>query len=153
MEYTPLQSAPHYSECAPIVEELGYVLVEIRVARSRGGASVSAVIASKDASVHIGVDDCARVHRALLPKMEELLHDDDVYMELTSPGMERNIRNPAEFALFKGRMLRVWSRDAADWIGGVIADATEQAVTLMQEGGSGRVVPYSDIAKAKFIHN
>mgnify|MGYP002864888761 CR=1 FL=1 len=153
MEYTPLQSIPHYAECAPLVEALGYVLVDIKVVQSRGNINVNVVIAAKDAAVHIGVNDCAKVHRVLLPKIEDVLHTDDVYMELTSPGMERNIKNPAEFALFKGRELRVWSREAADWVGGTIAVATEHSVTLLQEGDTERVIPYSDIAKAKFIHN
>ena len=93
MEYIPLKSMAYYHECAPLVEGLGYILVELKITSSGSTKKISAVIASKDAGVDIGVNDCAKVHHALLPRLEALLGTEDTYMELTSPGMERNIKN------------------------------------------------------------
>ena len=72
-------------------------------------------------------------------------------MELTSPGMERNIKNAAEFPIFKGREVRVWDKNISDWAGGVIVDADEKSVTLEKEGNN-QTFLFENIAKAKFIH-
>ena len=151
MEYIPLKSMAYYDECAPLVEGLGYILVELKITSSGSTKKMSAVIASKDAGVDIGVNDCAKVHHALLPRLEALLGTEDTYMELTSPGMERNIKNAAEFAVFTGREIRVWDKNVTDWVSGVITASDEKSVTLEKDGEK-ITVPFEQIAKAKFIH-
>ena len=151
MEYIPLKSMAYYDECAPLVEGLGYILVELKITSAGSTKKISAVIASKDAGVDIGVNDCAKVHHALLPRLEALLGTEDTYMELTSPGMERNIKNAAEFAVFTGREIRVWDKTVTDWVSGVITASDEKSVTLEKDGEK-ITVPFEQIAKAKFIH-
>ena len=68
LEYEPLEKMPHYSECAPLVEGLGYTLVELHISPAKTVTKITAVIASKDPSVDIGVNDCSKVHHALLPR-------------------------------------------------------------------------------------
>ncbi len=156
MEYIALDSFPHFTECEKIVSELGYHLVELKLGKRGSTVTISATITGNDPTVNIGVNDCSRAHHALLPKLEEILGTDDTYMELTSPGMERNIRNAAEFALFKGRQVRVWDKTVTDWVGGNLLDADTQSVTLEVTQKDGTVTPvtvaYENIAKAKFIH-
>ncbi len=151
MEYISLDSMPYYKDCAPLVEGLGYTLVELHVTPQKGVTRINAVIASKDSSIDIGVNDCSKVHHALLPRLEAILGTEDTYMELTSPGMERNIKNAAEFPIFKGREVRVWDKNISDWAGGVIVDADEKSVTLEKEGNN-QTFLFENIAKAKFIH-
>ncbi|MDE5898324.1 MAG: ribosome maturation factor RimP [Treponemataceae bacterium] len=151
MEYVDLNSAPYYADCAPLVEGMGYSLVELRVCPQGATKKISAVIAPKDPAAGIGVDDCAKVHHALLPRLEALLGTEDTFMELTSPGMERVIKNAAEFALFAGRAVRVWDKDAGGWVCGTIASSDRNAVVLEQDGTQVSV-PYERMAKAKFIH-
>ncbi len=150
MDYIAFESIPHYSECALLVEGLGYRLVELKIVPAKTVTKISAVITSKDPEKNIGVDDCAKVHHALQPRLEALLKTEDTAMELTSPGIDRNIKNAAEFKLFTGRTVRVWSRTVNDWIGGRITGADEKAVTMETESGMKTVV-YDDIAKAKFV--
>ena len=108
MEYTSLDSYQHYSECAELVEGLGYYLVELKISPQRGVTQVQSVVASKDSGENISVNDCAKVHRALLARLEEILGTDNIAMELSAPGMERNIKNAAEFRFFVGRKIRVF---------------------------------------------
>lgn len=152
MDYTSLSTLKHYSDCEPLVSSLGYILVDLKIVPQKTTVHISAVIANKDASSGIGVEDCSKVHHALLPRLEALLGTEDTYMEVTSPGMERNIKNAAEFALFKGREVRVWDKTVSDWVGGVIQDADDKSVTLLCEDGA-KTVAFENIAKAKFIHN
>lgn len=151
MEYKSQDSFPYYRECAPLVEALGYFLVELNILNHKSGVRIYAVIAAKDSAREIGVDDCSKVHHALLPRLEALLGTDDTYMELTSPGMERNIKNAAEFVFFIGREVRVWDKNISDWVGGKITAADDKSVTLEKDDQE-QTFYFENIAKAKFIH-
>lgn len=152
MDYISLEKMPHYSECEPLVDGLGFSLVELKITPQKTITKIEAVIASKDPAVDISVNDCSKVHHALLPRLQAILGTEDTSMELSSPGMERNIKNAAEFAVFIGREVRVWDKTANDWVGGKIAAADKISVTLETEDGEKRTVSYENIAKAKFIH-
>ena len=158
MEYTSLDKMPHYTECSPLVESLGYVLVELRIVPQKTQYKVLVVISRKagasaegEDATGIGISDCAKVHRLIEPRLEALLNTKDLYMEVTSPGMERTIKNAAEFRLFAGRMLRVWDTDVTEWIPGKLISSDEKSVTLEKEDASVVTVPYERIAKAKLL--
>ena len=74
-------------------------------------------------------------------------------MELTSPGIEHNIKNAAEFTIFTGYNVRVWDKTITDWTGGKILSADDKSVTMETENGESFTVSYENIAKAKFIQN
>ncbi|MGI0530766.1 ribosome maturation factor [Treponema socranskii] len=151
MEYIAFDAVPHYSECAPLVEGLGYHLIELKIVPAKTVTKILAVIAPKDPDRNISVNDCSRVHHVLLPRLEALLGTDNTSMELTSPGIDRNIKNAAEFSLFIGRSVRVWNKKENDWTGGKIAGADDTALTMETEKGEAVTVPYGEIAKAKFV--
>lgn len=155
MEYIALDSYPHYVESEKLVASLGYHLVELKISPRKGTTHILAVISPADPTKDIGVDDCSKVHHKLLPFLEEKLGTDDTYMELTSPGMERNIRNAAEFALFIGRELRVWDKNVTDWVGGKLVSADDKSLVLemtKDDVSERKQISFDDIAKAKFIH-
>lgn len=148
MNYKSLADTPYYKDCAPLVEGLGYRLVSLRVENS---GRVTAVVAAPVGDA-MGVDECAKVHSALLPRLEALLSRDDLAMELSSPGIERNIKNAAEFALFTGYTVRLFvkhnNQDAGEWILGKITGADETIVTIANAEGEMRLL-HSDVTKAK----
>ena len=152
MDFTSLDSMPYYTQCKSLVEGLGFILVSIHVVPAKTTTKVQAVITNgeSNSSEGIGINDCAKVHRLLLPRLEALLQNQDIYMEVTSPGMERHIKNAAEFSLFKGRDVKVWNTEISDWISGVIKDSDEHQLTLevMEET---KIIPYTNIAKAKLL--
>ena len=153
MEYTSYKSIKYYDECAGLVEGMGFKLVELKIVPSKTTTKISAMISSVDPEVNIGVVDCAKVHRVLLTRLEALLGTEDTMMELTSPGIEHNIKNAAEFAVFTGRSVRVWDKTITDWVGGKILSADDKQVTLEAEDGNSFSVSYENIAKAKFNYN
>lgn len=156
MDFISLDSCPHYSECEKLISALGFHLVELKIAPQNGTTHIIATIAGADPSVNIGIDDCSKIHKVLLPALEEMLGTDNTYMELASPGMERNIKNAAEFQFFVGRGIRIFDKTCTDWIGGTLVSADDKSLVLeiAEEDGSAtrKTVPYADIAKAKFIH-
>lgn len=153
MEYTSYKDVKYYKDCAPLVEGLGFKLVELKIVPGKEVTKISAMIASSDPNVNIGVNDCAKVHRVLLAKLEALLGTEETTMELTSPGIEHNIKNAAEFTVFTGRDIRVWDKTVTDWVGGKIISADDKQVTMQKEDGENLTVLYENIAKAKFIYS
>ena len=158
MDYTSLNSIPCFKECSAVVEAEGLKLVELQVVPQKTLTKISAVIASGDPSKDVGVSDCSKAHRALAPKIMALLNktEDDISMEVCSPGIERNIKNAAEFEIFQGREVRVWDKNISEWSSGVIKSSDEKSVTLVETDETGnkteKTFQYSDLAKAKFIH-
>ncbi len=151
MEYNSYKNIKYYKECAALVEGMGFKLVELKIIPAKSITKISAMICSSDPNENIGVNDCAKVHRVLLPRLEALLGTEETSMELTSPGIEHNIKNAAEFAIFTGRTIRVWDKSVNDWVGGTIKSADDKSVTLEKEGSDDITVPYENIAKAKFL--
>lgn len=167
MEYTALDKIPHFSECSPLVTGLGYALVELRIISNHGKFQVRAVITHSNLqeSEGIGINDCAKVHRLLLPRLEALLKSQEVYMEVTSPGMERHIKNAAEFSLFIGNHVRIWDTQVGDWVHGVIHSSDSNNLILelsekknTKDSGESvahkqQIIPFEQIAKAKLLHS
>ncbi len=161
MDYKPLDSVPYYKDCGVLVGALGYVLVQLNVVPQNGTIKVTAVISRPVSEVNssIGIEDCAKVHRVLLPRLEAVLNSQDIYMEVTSPGMERNIKNAAEFALFEGRFVRVWDQEVSDWVPGRVTSSDSESVTLEVVHGEDvesavaeqKRIPYVRISKAKLL--
>ena len=152
---------PYYNDCQPLVAGLGYELVCLNVVPQNGNIKITAVISSSlesNATVAIGVNDCAKVHRLLLPRLEALLNSQNIYMEVTSPGMERTIKNAAEFRLFQGRKVKVWDSQVTDWVSGRIISSDSESITLALVSGNTEVedssqhcIPYARISKAKLL--
>jgi len=153
MDFISYKKIKYYEDCAPLVEGLGFVLVDLKIIPTKTVTKISAIIASKDPAQNIGVNDCAKVHRALLTRLEALLGTEETTMELTSPGIEHNIKNAAEFTIFTGRDIRIWDKTVNDWVHGKIYSADEKSVTLEQTDGTRATYLYENIAKAKFIYN
>ena len=152
MDYTPYSKIKYYSDCAPLVEGMGYKLVDLKIVPAKTITKISAIITGTDPTQNIGVNDCAKVHRALLTRLEALLGTEETTMELTSPGIEHNLKNAAEFSVFTGREVRVWDKTVNDWVAGKIKSADDKKVILESEG-SQKEIAFENIAKAKFTYN
>ena len=133
------------AELSPVVEGLGYLIVEAKHARMRGTTHVTLVIYRSDG---VTVDGCADVSRTVLPRLSILFDTQDVALEVGSPGIDRKIKHNREYGIFIGRGVQVLLRDTADWFGGVIRSADDSIVEI--EGAAGpRAVAYDQIQKAK----
>lgn len=145
MEYTAPEKIPYYADCEPLVRGLGYQLVELIVFKRQNSWQIKVVLTGPQG---VGIADCTKVHRALFPRLEALLATQDMYIEVTSPGLDRILKNASEFALFVGKQVKVWNMDISDWVHGAIVRADSQTVTLMV-GTDETVLSYQKIAKAK----
>lgn len=133
------------AELAPVVEGLGYRIVEAKQAKVRGTIHVTLVIFSAGG---VSVDGCADVSRTIMPRLELLFGSSEISLEVGSPGIDRTIKNNREFEIFSGRGVRMLLRDTGDWVSGVIRGVDGENVEIDGEAGT-RSVPLTNIQKAK----
>lgn len=129
----------------PVVTGLGYTLVDVQSKFVRDRFRVSMVIYSAHG---VTVDNCAEVHQSVLPRIEVLQDNRDVYLEVSSPGIDRNFRTNREFQVFQGRGVRILRSDNAQWLGGVIVEASESEVQVRNNSGT-ETVAMDVVRKAK----
>ena len=130
---------------APVVEGMGFRLVELGLHRSRSGSKVHVVIYR---SQGVGVDDCAAMSRNLKPRLELEAGLGEVGLEVSSPGLERVLKDPLEYEIFRGRGMRLWLREAADWLDGINEGIADGAVAF-SSGGRRLSIRLEEIVKAK----
>ena len=138
-------TSPVREQLQTVLEGLGFRLIELTIARHRGSVQVRAAIYN---GASIGIDDCSKVHRAITPRLEMAFPQQDIYLEVSSPGVNRLIREGAEFAWYKGRGVRCYRTDISDWTAGILENADEKGISLKTTEGVLKV-SFDIIAKAK----
>jgi ribosome maturation factor RimP len=134
-----------------LVRGLGMELIELCIFRSKGsGVRVGAVqvraVVYKPGS--LGTDDCSRVHRAIVPRLDLAFPENELSVEVSTPGITRQVKDGVELAHYRGRGVRLWRTDVSDWSAGLLEEVDEQGITIKGEGGSMRL-DYAIIAKAR----
>jgi len=128
-----------------ILKGLGFSLIELVISRHRGSVQIKAVIYNGKA---IGTDDCSKVHRAIIPRLELAFEGQDLYLEVSSPGIDRSVKDTDEFAHYTGRGVRCYRTDISDWTAGILESADEKGISLKTNKGIIRL-DFDVIAKAK----
>ena len=74
----------------PLAEELGYFLWDVEYVKEGGRRILRITIDSEEG---INIDDCEKMHRALDPVLDEADPIEEAYyLEVSSPGLERELR-------------------------------------------------------------
>lgn len=132
-----------------LVEAAGMSMVEYVLSRHRGSVQLRLSVYRKGA---IGLDDCSRIHRAIQPRVELAFPEQEVFLEVASPGVDRQIRDASEFPLYIGRGVRCYSIETSDWVSGIVERADSEKVVLNSVQGE-VVLLYSSIAKARLDYS
>ena len=136
----------------PVIGELDLELVEVQFRPEAGGWVLRLTI---DSPVGITLDNCTDVSRAV----SDLLDVEDMVghayrLEVTSPGLDRPLRNLRDYQRCLGRKAKLTTREPMGVYGsaviGLIEAADETAVTLVVDGER-VVVPLVLVAKAKLV--
>ncbi|MDR2541931.1 MAG: ribosome assembly cofactor RimP [Treponema sp.] len=132
-----------------VLDGLKFGLIELTVSKHRGSVQVRAVIYN---GASIGTDDCSKVHRAIMPRLELAFPQQDIYLEVSSPGINRLIKEAAEFRHYVGKTVRCYRTDITDWSAGILESADENGIViLIKDESENRAVKlkFDIIAKAK----
>ena len=89
----------------PVVNELGYILWDVEFVREGANNILRVTI---DSDEGIGIDDCEKVHRAIDPVLDAADPIEQAYyLEVSSPGLGRQIKNAFQAELCEGLEVNV----------------------------------------------
>ena len=121
----------------PVAQELGLFLWDVEFLKE-GARRVLRVTIDSDEGVTI--EDCERMHRAIDPLLDEADPIDTSYdLEVSSPGIERELRTDAHIDFFVGEQveLRFFAPvDGQKSLRGILAGRDEEGNVLIEVKGS-----------------
>ena len=134
-----------YTIISPVVEAMGYSIVELTSGKVSEDLHIHLIIHSSEG---IGTDDCSKVHKTIQKRIETLAEERYFYLEVSSPGITRNFKTANEFSVFTGKTVRLLLEGESEWIKGIIIGSNKSEVEL-QVSNELEMIPYSEIRKAK----
>jgi len=134
----------------PIAEEEGLELVEVEFVQQSGNW-VLRIYLDKPGGVQL--DDCERVSRRLSPVLDvEDLIPHRYVLEVSSPGLERELRKEREFRWAMGKAIQCWvskSVGGRTLFTGHLRGITEEALSLEEPDGQLYELPRGLVTKAR----
>jgi len=141
----------------PVLEELGFRLVRVKVSGRDGG---TVQIMAERPTGEMTVEDCATISRRLSPVLDAYDPIPGQYrLEVSSPGIDRPLVRPSDFALWAGHEAKVELKELVDGrkrFRGVIEGVEDDEARLRIElEGKAELVtiglPFSLISEAKLV--
>ncbi len=133
----------------PIVEERNAFLIEVAVRGERGGKVAEVFI---DADEGVTAQLCEGISRALSQRLDgtDLIHG-RFYLVVSSPGIERPLKYPRQYAKNIGRnvSLKIRSGDAVERLKGTLLEAAGEEILLGLTPEDRRKVRFEDIIEAR----
>ena len=135
----------------PTVTELGYRIWDVTYAKVGADYHLEITI---DSDAGIGIEDCERVHRAIDPILDEVDPIETFYyLDVSSPGLERELRTEEHIALSIGSAVEAKlfaAKDGAKSVVGNLAALENGAVIIANDAGEVRL-ERSEISKLTTI--
>ena len=121
----------------PIIEEMGYELVEVSYEKENGSMSLIFTI---DKEEGVTIDDCEIVNKKIDPILDELNPTDDkpYTLVVSSPGLDRPIKTDRDLKRNLGKEIELTlfaKQDGQKVFKGVLKDFDDKNVTLQTQKG------------------
>lgn len=146
----PSVADPLHESLLPVVKGLGLDLIEARASRHRGSTQVRVTVQSVGNALPVSIKDCASVHRAIEGRLGLVYGADDLYIEVSSAGIDRKIEDAYEFHHYTGFPVRLYLPEKSDWTAGTIVRVEEDGLVIKTGGkNEDEKILYGEIAKAK----
>jgi ribosome maturation factor RimP len=136
----------------PVVEAGGLELWDVTY-RKEAGRMVLRVLVDRDGGVDLDTISATSERLSRRLDLEGFSGDRAYSLEVSSPGLERALREPRHFGWSVGRRVKV--KTTAPLGGGMVHEgalvsADAEAIVIASDGGELRV-PYADIASARTV--
>ena len=141
----------------PVLGELGFRLVRVKVSGRDGG---TVQIMAERPSGEMTIEDCATISRRLSPVLDAYDPMPGQYrLEVSSPGIDRPLVRPSDFALWAGHEAKIELKELVDGrkrFRGVIegVENSEVRLSIELERKAEKVtigLPFSLIGEAKLV--
>ena len=140
------------------IKPLGLELFEFKIGGSKGRPVLDVRVEREDGE-RVTVDDCAAASRVIEMRLDAADFGGRRYvLEVSSPGLERPLRNAKDWRRFVGRSAAVTTNVVGDPAGrrtdeveiaGVEGDAGQEVVIVHDERGDERRFPLAAVEKAR----
>ena len=124
----------------PVARAYGLTVVDVDV---RGGPRRQVVRVFIDKPGGVGIEDCHRLSREIGDHLDvENLVAGPYDLEVSSPGLDRELRKERELAWAVGRRVHLWTREPVDGrreFVGQLVDVGETSLGLAGPDGSSRI--------------
>ena len=135
----------------PTVEDLGYSIWDITYTKIGADYHLEITI---DSEKGIYIDDCEKVHRAIDPILDEVDPIEGFYyLEVSSPGVERELRTEEHIKLSLGERVEAklfTAKDGRKSIVGKLVDLVDGSV-IINDGVADVALKRSEISKLTTI--
>jgi ribosome maturation factor RimP len=141
----------------PVIEQLGYRLVRVKVSGAEG-CTVQIMAERPDGSMT--VEDCETVSRALSPVLDVADPIDRAYrLEISSPGIDRPLVRKSDFERYAGHLVRIEMDvpvNGRNRFRGKLAGTEGEAARLHRDdAGEGEeadvLLPMTEMSEAKLV--
>ena len=136
----------------PTVTELGYRIWDVTYSKIGADYHLEITI---DSDEGIDIDDCERVHRAIDPILDERDPIEGFYyLEVSSPGVERELRTPEHIALSIGEKVEAKlfaAKDGRKSVVGILESYEDGRVTVA-EGETRITLEENEISKLRTVY-
>ena len=138
----------------PLAEELGYFLWDVEYVKEGADMYLRITIDSEEG---ITIEDCEKMHRAIDPLLDEADPIEDAYhLEISSPGIERDLKNDMQINACEGWdvEVRLYAPiDAAKSYLGVLVGTDENGDVVIDCNGTQRTFARASVASLKTHYN
>jgi len=144
----------HYDIILPVVNSCGFDVVEIRSKDRLDGLYSNIVLYSPNG---ISLRDGSKVHRTIQGRLAAHTGNREVFIEVSSPGVNRNLKSANEFSVFKEKTVKLLFGNSTEWGFYKIKEADKEGVLLEPvkkdndslQNSDEIKIQYSEIRKAK----
>lgn len=135
----------------PTLSELGYRIWDVTYTKIGADYHLEITI---DSDSGIGIEDCERASRAIDPILDEINPTEDFYyLEVSSPGVERELRTDEHISLSVGERVEVKlfaPKDGIKSAVGILSSFEDGVITVDTESGAYSFAK-SDVSKIKTV--
>ena len=121
---------------SPVAAELGYMLWDVEYVKEGARRILRVTI---DSNEGITIEDCERMHRAIDPVLDAADPIDQAYcLEVSSPGVERDLVKPWHFEENIGRLVTaryIRAKDGVKEIAGELISYADNTAVIRDEDG------------------
>lgn len=138
----------------PVAQDLGLEIVCVKIIGEGGSRSVQ-IMAEDPDTRKLGLDDCAKLSRAISAVMDvENIIEDAYRLEVSSPGIDRPLMKSEDFDTFKGYEAKLEismpDENGQKRFRGYIKGITDNTIEIETDKGLAEI-PFDLLTKAKLV--
>jgi len=137
---------------SPVADEMGIILWDVEFVKEGSKKILRITIDSEEG---IDINTCEKFHRTIDPMLDEADPIDEAYyLEVTSPGVEREIKTEAHIEMCRGERVEIKlyaPKNGVKIFDGVLVGLTDEGRVAIEAGGSTVEFERNEIAKMNTV--